>query len=163
MSKSSVVTAPRIYAPAPTKFKPRVVVNKPRVQVKPKARIKSQPFQFVWSEAAVKNSLIFVIGSITICILQLAVSTLLASNVYHIAELKRQAREMNIEYEILQSEIYALQSPQNLTNKAHELGMVHATTPAYLSIKTQKVMGVPTPAKGSTMVENLVPITNSNE
>lgn len=69
-----------------------------------------------------------------------------ASGAYEIASLKENLKELAQKQESIQRASDALSSPQYLSLRAEQLGMVVNATPVYLRMSDGVVLGSPTPA-----------------
>lgn len=89
---------------------------------------------------------IIALGFIGFALANLLISTMLAMNIYRIAGLKAQLRDLQLKVSIVEAEVARLDSPQHLDAEAHKLGMVASNNFGYLSLETGKVTGTPSPA-----------------
>lgn len=94
--------------------------------------------------------LVLLIGIITIYLAQLALNMMLTQDAYHLAQLKKEERELSTQVQIIQEEVDSLGSPQNLADAANRLGMVANPASVLLDVKKDKVYGKPKPADPST-------------
>lgn len=94
--------------------------------------------------------LVLLIGIITIYLAQLALNMMLTQDAYHLAQLKKEQRELSTQVQIIQEEVDSLGSPQNLADAANRLGMVANPASVLLDVKKDKVYGKPKPADPST-------------
>lgn len=81
-----------------------------------------------------------------IILAQVLLSVTVASGAYEISDKKSELKELNRSYEQATQHVNALQSPQNLAQKAEALGMVSNENPAYLRLSDGMVLGQPVPA-----------------
>ncbi len=102
---------------------------------------------------------IALIGLLAIQGLSLVLGALISQGAYNLAHLKQTNHEISTSTEILASQVESLSSEANLADAAHGLGMVANTTPVFLRLADQKVIGKPTAAYASTgtVARNLVP------
>jgi hypothetical protein len=83
----------------------------------------------------------------------LVLNTSMQQGVYVATDLRNQAAQLSIREQNLQVQVAELQSPERLAAVAAASGMVRNDTPAFLSLKTGKVLGVAKPAQAGNSVE----------
>jgi hypothetical protein len=73
----------------------------------------------------------------------LVLNTSLQRGAYVVTDLRAQAAELGLRQQNLQLTVAELQAPQRVAEEALALGMVSNDSPAFLSLSTGKVIGVP--------------------
>jgi hypothetical protein len=73
----------------------------------------------------------------------LLLNTSLQRGAYAVTDLQDQSANLTIQQQNLETEVAALESPQRISERAVRLGMVAGDSPAFLSLKTGQVVGVP--------------------
>lgn len=76
----------------------------------------------------------------------LLLNTTMASGAYEKHDLDRELAQLSVAEQDLAAELDRRSSPSELAAAARELGMVRATSPAWLNLADQTVVGAPTPA-----------------
>jgi len=85
-----------------------------------------------------------VVGVLTIGLVGLLVlNTSLQRGAYAVTDLRAQAADLTLRQQNLQVKVAELQSPQRVAEEALAIGMVQGDNPAFLSLTTGKVIGVP--------------------
>ncbi len=88
----------------------------------------------------------------------LLLNTSLQRGAYVAGALRSQSATLDSRQQDLEMSVAALQEPQRVSRQAERLGMVRDDSPAFLVLKTGKVLGVPTPGDASDVVDiGLVP------
>lgn len=87
-----------------------------------------------------------------IIVAQVLLSVTVASGAYEISDKKTELKELSRTYEQVTQHVNALQSPQNLAQKAESLGMVSNENPAYLRLSDGAVLGHPVPASADAKI-----------
>lgn len=77
----------------------------------------------------------------TVVVVQIIMGLLITQDSFALAELRVQERELGLQVNAIEAQVAALQSPQNLAASADALGMVAATSPAYLRLSDGKLFG----------------------
>jgi hypothetical protein len=76
----------------------------------------------------------------------LLLNTSMERGAYQVTALRSQASALSAQQQTLQLQVAALQDPQEVAQKALQLGMVQNTSPAFLSLATGQVIGKSVPA-----------------
>lgn len=98
-------------------------------------------------------AVVAVAGLFAILIAQLLISIVLSDNAYRISSLQSQQKELSRDQQGLTEDLQVLQSPQNLSARATELGMVLNTGSAgWIRLSDHSVLQAPTPAGASSSV-----------
>lgn len=85
-----------------------------------------------------------VVGVLTIGLVGLLVlNTSLQRGAYAVTDLRTQAADLTLRQQNLELTVSELQAPQRVAEEALALGMVQGDSPAFLSLTTGKVIGVP--------------------
>ncbi|MBA2715811.1 MAG: hypothetical protein H0U51_01950 [Propionibacteriales bacterium] len=85
-----------------------------------------------------------VVGTLTIGLVGLLVlNTSLQRGAYLVTDLRSQAADLTLRQQNLQVKVAELQAPQRVAEEALAIGMVQGDNPAFLSLTTGKVIGVP--------------------
>lgn len=94
-----------------------------------------------------------VVGILTAGLVGLLVlNTSLQRGAYIVSDLRAQAADLTLRQQDLQLKVAELQAPEQVAEKALALGMVRNDSPAFLSLATGKVIGVPTPGRPGDQV-----------
>lgn len=95
-----------------------------------------------------------VVGMLTIGLVGLLVlNTSLQRGAYVVTDLRGQAAALTLQQQHLQVKVAELQAPQRVAEGALEMGMVQGDNPAFLSLTTGKVTGVPQPGQAGDQVD----------
>ncbi len=98
-------------------------------------------------------AVVAVAGLFAILIAQLLISIVLSDNAYRISSLQSQQKELVRDQQGLTEDLQVLQSPQNLSARAADLGMVLNTGSAgWIRLSDHSVLQAPTPAGDSSSV-----------
>ena len=73
----------------------------------------------------------------------LLLNTSLQRGAYAVTDLQDQSANLTIQQQNLETQVAALESPQRISERAVRLGMVAGDSPAFLSLKSGQVVGVP--------------------
>ena len=119
-------------------LRPNGALPRPRLTIVPKvaARAPRIPFAVL---------VVTVLGAGLIGLLLL--NTSLQRGAYAVTALQDTSQRLTLEQQNLQTQVASLQSPQRISERALRLGMVAGDSPAFLSIETGKVVGVPVAGK----------------
>lgn len=101
-----------------------------------------------------------VIGLVAIVLTQLVLSILTDEGAYEMANLKAQRHELTTSSDILSAQVDSLSSNQNLANSAQSLGMIPNSSPVFLRLSDQSLIGKPKAAyfdPNHQVSRNLVP------
>ena len=90
-----------------------------------------------------RNIVVVFIALITIFVLRLLISVGTDANAYAIAEKAQISQNLTRDAQFLQEQLNVLNSPQNLSAVATQLGMISNSNPAYLRISDGKMWGNP--------------------
>ena len=116
---------------------------RPRLAVVPAAAERARGVPFV----------AFVVGLLVAGLVGLLVlNTSLQRGVYAVTDLRTQAADLTLRQQNLQLKVAELQAPQRVAEEALAIGMVRTNSPAFLSLRTGKVLGVPTPGQPGDQV-----------
>ncbi len=77
----------------------------------------------------------------------LALNTALAQRSFAAHDLSQRINALTDQEQALQQQVAVLESPQSLAAKAAVLGMVPSGNPAFLDLRTGKVLGTPAPGR----------------
>lgn len=77
----------------------------------------------------------------------LVLNTSLQRGAYVVTDLRAEAADLTLRQQNLQTKVADLQAPQRVAEQAQAIGMVRNDNPAFLSLATGKVMGVPKAAQ----------------
>ncbi len=77
----------------------------------------------------------------------LALNTALAQRSFVAHDLSQRINTLTDREQALQQEVAVLESPQSLATKAAALGMVPSGNPAFLDLRTGRVLGAPAPGR----------------
>jgi cell division protein FtsB len=77
----------------------------------------------------------------------LLLNTSLQRGAYAVTDLQKTSDALTLQQQNLETQVAALQSPQRISERAVRLGMVANDSPAFLSLKTGRVIGVPMAGK----------------
>jgi hypothetical protein len=126
---STFLSSARVRTLRPTSGLPR-----PRLTIVPKvaARASRIPFALL---------VVSVLGGGLVGLLLL--NTTLQRGAYEVTALQQTSDALSLRQQNLETEVSALQSPQRIGARAVRLGMVAGDSPAFLSLETGKVIGVP--------------------
>ena len=115
-------------------LRPGLTLPRPRLTIVPKvaARAPRMPF-------AVLVITVLAGGLIGLLLL----NTALQRGAYTVTSLQDTSDALALRQQNLESEVSALQAPQRISQRALRLGMVANDSPAFLSLETGKVIGVP--------------------
>lgn len=91
-------------------------------------------------------------GAALIAAVQIGLSLAITEDSFRVAELTQQNHELTLEAQAMSESIAGANSPQSLSVKAAELGMVVAGSPSYLRLSDGSVAGSGTPAGGVSTV-----------
>jgi DNA-binding phage protein len=90
-----------------------------------------------------RNITIIIVAFIAIFVLRLLISVATDANAYAIAEKAQLSQNLTRDAQFLQEQLNVLNSPQNLSAVATQLGMISNSNPAYLRISDGKMWGSP--------------------
>lgn len=112
---------------------------RPRLTVitRPNPRSSSVPFTILCT--------LIIVGTL-FAVLMLNIS--MSDTSYRIKRLSIQSQQLSVTKQSLSERNQQLGTPQELERRATDLGMVPAADPAYIDLKTGKVIGEPHPAAG---------------
>lgn len=91
-------------------------------------------------------------GAALIAAVQIGLSMAITEDSFRVAELTQQNHELTLQAQAMSESIAGENSPQSLSVKAAELGMVVAGAPSYLRLSDGSVTGAGTPAGGVSTV-----------
>ncbi len=126
---SSFLSSARARSLRPTGQLPR-----PRLTIVPKVAARAPRIPFVFLVVSVLAA-----GLIGLLLL----NTALQRGAYTVTDLQQTSANLTLRQQNLEIEVAALQSPQRISERALRLGMVQNDSPAFLSLSTGKVIGVP--------------------
>jgi hypothetical protein len=112
------------------------------------------------SSPRTRIGLTVVVGLVFIVLTQLVLSILTDQGAYEMANLKAQRHELTTSSDILSAEVDSLSSNQNLANSAQTLGMIPNSSPVFLRLSDQTLIGKPKAAyfdANHQVSRNLVP------
>ncbi|GAA4761936.1 hypothetical protein [Microbacterium gilvum] len=89
----------------------------------------------------VAYAVVAVAGAVLIAAAQMGLSVMTTQSTFEVAALDAQQRELTLESQQLYEEVAGLSSPQNLAQKAADLGMVIDAAPGYLRLSDGAVIG----------------------
>ncbi|HWD82722.1 MAG TPA: hypothetical protein VG497_27665 [Kribbella sp.] len=92
----------------------------------------------------------------------LLLNTQLQSGTFDITKLNSQANDLRDQQQQLEKQVRALESPQNLSDRALRMGMVPNPNPVFLRLSDGRVLGVPAEGKagaGTAMFGPQTPVT----
>ena len=118
---------------------PPPAVPRPRLTVVPRAAGRAARLPFVT---------VVVVLLVTGLVGLLLLNTGMERGAYTVTALRKQAAALDIRKQALQVEVLELQNSQSVATRALRLGMVANSSPAFLDLRTGKVLGVSVP--GST-------------
>ncbi len=101
-----------------------------------------------------------IIGLVAIQMIQLVLGILTEQGAYQMADLKAQRHVLTTSSDILSAEVGSLASNQNLANSAQSLGMIPNSSPVFLKLSDQSIIGKPMAAYFDSthqVSRNLVP------
>ncbi len=113
----------------PTKALPR-----PRLTIVPKVAARAPRIPFALLVVSVLAA-----GLVGLLLL----NTALQRGAYTVTALQQTSADLSLRQQNLQTEVAALEAPQRISQRAVRLGMVASDSPAFLSLKTGQVIGVP--------------------
>lgn len=131
-------------------LRPSTGLPRPRLTIVPKvaARTPRIPFALL---------VVTVLGGGLIGLLLL--NTGLQRGAYHVTDLQQTSTDLSLRQQNLETEVASLQAPQRISERAVRLGMVVGDSPAFLSLRTGKVVGVP--KAGSRAQRPVIALTGS--
>ncbi|MFT4235303.1 MAG: hypothetical protein QM607_09940, partial [Microbacterium sp.] len=92
-------------------------------------------------------------GAVLIALAQMGLSTMSTQSSFEIQKLQAQQRSLDIESQALYDQVAGLASPQNLAQKATDLGMVIDNAPTYLRLSDGAITGSATAASASSTID----------
>ena len=101
-----------------------------------------------------------VIGIVSIVLTQLVLSIFTDQGAYDMANLKAERHELTTSSDILSAQVDSLSSNQNLANSAQSLGMIPNSSPVFLRLSDETLIGKPKAAYFDSQHQvsrNLVP------
>ena len=101
-----------------------------------------------------------IIGLVAIQMIQLFLGVLTEQGAYQMADLKAQRHVLTTSSDILSAQVDSLASNQNLANSAQSLGMIPNSSPVFLRLSDQSIIGKPKAAYFDSthqVSRNLVP------
>lgn len=84
------------------------------------------------------------------------ISTAMQAQTFELDRLTTEARELEIQQQVLQREVSELESPRNLGPRAIAHGMVPSQTPVYLQLSDGTVKGSPKPAEARSNIRQVI-------
>lgn len=118
----------------------------PRLSVVPRDRVQAPRVPFV----------ALVVGLLAVGLVGLLVlNTSLQRGAYAVTDLRTSAAQLSLREQNLQMQVAELQSPERLAAVAAASGMVRGDNPAFLSLKTGKIVGVPKPGSTANSVDGV--------
>ena len=75
----------------------------------------------------------------------LLLNTALQRGAYAVTALQQTSADLTLRQQNLETEVAALEAPQRISERAVRLGMVAGDSPAFISLRTGKIVGVPQP------------------
>lgn len=140
---SSVVARTISPAPRPVRTSPDTVPQRPSLRAVSASEVRKARPKLAYAVATV-GTLVSVVAA------QLVLSVALSQGAYELSSLRQQQRELGWKEASLSEQLDALTSPQYVAANAQALGMVINQSPAYLSLSTGAVLGVPGAAGEAT-------------
>lgn len=80
-------------------------------------------------------------------------NTSMQQNSFAATDLEKQARDLSSREQTLQMELENLRNPQSVAEKAQALGMVPASTPAFIQLSDGSIVGDPVPASAENRTD----------
>ena len=105
-----------------------------------------------------RNITIIIVAFIAIFVGRLLISVATDANAYAIAEKSQLSQNLTRDAQFLQEQLNVLNSPQNLSAAATQLGMISNSNPAYLRISDGKMWG--NPQVGTSGLDDRTTIAN---
>ncbi len=115
-------------------LRPTAGLPRPRLTIVPKVAVRAPRIPFALLVVTVLAA-----GLIGLLLL----NTALQRGAYAVTALQQTSSDLSLRQQNLQTEVAALEAPQRISQRAIRLGMVAGDSPAFLSLKTGKVIGVP--------------------
>jgi hypothetical protein len=84
------------------------------------------------------------------------ISTAMQAQTFELDRLTTEARELEVQQQVLQREVSELESPRNLGPRAIAHGMVPSQTPVYLQLSDGTVKGSPKPAEARSNIRQVI-------
>ena len=100
------------------------------------------------------------VGMLAIIIVQLFLSIMIGQGAYETSKLKFERADVTTASDILSAEVDSLASNQNLANAAQSLGMIPNSSPVFLKLSDESIIGKPKAASfdpSHQVSRNLVP------
>lgn len=119
---------------------PAVTLPRPRLTVVPRPDRTAPRLPFVALVVA-----LLMAGLVGLLLL----NTGMERGAYKVTALRAQVAALDIKQQSLQQQVAALQEPQALAERALHLGMVTNSSPAFLDLRTGKVLGLSVPGSSS--------------
>ena len=107
---------------------------RPRLTIVPKVAVRAPRIPFALMVVTVLAA-----GLIGLLVL----NTSLQRGAYAVTDLQDRSANLTLQQQNLETEVAALEAPQRISERAVRLGMVAGDSPAFLSLKTGEVVGVP--------------------
>ncbi|MGI8576403.1 MAG: hypothetical protein ACR2KG_00465 [Nocardioidaceae bacterium] len=133
-------------------LRPTVSLPRPRLTIVPKIAARAPRVPFVVLVVSILAA-----GLIGL----LLVNTALQRGAFRVSALQSQADGLTLQQQSLEVEVAQLQQPGHLASAAVRLGMVQDNSPAFLSLATGKVIGVPAPGVAGNTVNLGMPPTSA--
>jgi hypothetical protein len=105
-----------------------------------------------------RNITIIIVAFVAIFVGRLLISVATDANAYAIAEKAQLSQSLTRDAQFLQEQLNVLNSPQNLSAAATQLGMISNSNPAYLRISDGKMWG--NPQVGTSVLDDRATIAN---
>lgn len=103
----------------------------------------------------IRSAITMLIIIFSIIITQILLSVTVASGAYEIADLKQTNKDLGQQVQSLRQQTAYMDSPQFLSTKAENLGMVMSDSPAFLRLSDGAVIGVPKAASADNTLNNI--------
>ena len=112
------------------------------------------------SPARSRLAITIIIGIVLIQLAQLVLQVVTSQGAYEMANLKSQRHDLTTSSDILSAQVDSLASNQNLANAAQSLGMIPNSSPVFLQLSDDTIIGKPKAAyfdSNHQVSRNLVP------
>lgn len=132
-----------------------------RLNQRPALKVQSGlQFATARKSPAFRLGVMAVSGFVAIILIQLVLGVLTSQGAYEMARLKAERHELTTSSDILAAQVDSLASNQNLANSAQSLGMIPNSSPVFLNLADDKLIGKPKAAyfdSSHQVSRNLVP------
>jgi hypothetical protein len=130
-----------VFSPSKARVTPAPAKQQPKLRVVYGAPFRPPRMPFV----------IFVVSLLAAGLVGLLLlNTELQSGTFQITKLSNQASQLRDQQEGLEKQVRTLESPQNLADRALQMGMVPNPNPVFLRLSDGQVLGVPEEGKAGT-------------